>query len=152
MHFELKDAKKIWTEKITRAKFRSEEFKRRIDTLKTLRKAKSAAVQNQLFEQYNFLNAKGETVNVLDLFLDFPPAGTGECAAPKLLQFAYENDLKPICMAEFWWGPSPKSAIRKHGQFYPACKSKCEPVLGHMLQGLNVDDSPLTDRIERENT
>ncbi|MGL5786758.1 MAG: RluA family pseudouridine synthase, partial [Bacteroidales bacterium] len=67
----------------------------------------------------------------------------GECAGPKLLQYAYANDLVPIAMAEFWWGASPKTEVREHGHFYPACKGKCEPILGHMLQGLNVEPNPL---------
>jgi tRNA pseudouridine32 synthase/23S rRNA pseudouridine746 synthase len=71
-----------------------------------------------------------------------PPGGTGDCCAPKLLQYAYQHGLKPVCMAEFWWGPSPKSEIRQHGQFYPACRGKCKPVLTWMLQGLDVDPDP----------
>jgi len=73
----------------------------------------------------------------------FPPAGAGECAAPKLLQYAYKHQLKPIAMAEFWWGDSPKAEIRHHGYYYPACKGKCGPILGHMLQGLEVEENPL---------
>ena len=72
-----------------------------------------------------------------------PPAAAGECAAPKLLQYAFQNDLEPICMAEFWWGDSPKSEVRKHGQFYPACTGKCEPILGHMLQGFELNENLL---------
>lgn len=78
-----------------------------------------------------------------------PPAGSGECAAPKLLNYAYQNQLKPIAMAEFWWGQSPKSQVRKHKQFYPACRSKCEPILGHMLRGLDVDPNPIQDTTTR---
>lgn len=74
--------------------------------------------------------------------LRVPPAGAGECAAPKLLHFAYENDYEPICMAEFWWGKPPQSEVRIHENFYPACKGKCEPILGFMLQGLEVDANP----------
>ena len=72
-----------------------------------------------------------------------PPAAAGECSAPKLLQYAFENKLKPLAMAEFWWGEPPKSSVRKHGLFYPACQGKCEPILGHMLKGMNVDENPL---------
>ncbi|WP_258541695.1 RluA family pseudouridine synthase [Parvicella tangerina] len=118
-------------------------YQKHLKALKEQRKAKSNQLQQQLFEQYNFLNAKGETKNVLDLFGgEVPPAGTGECAAPKLLQFAYQHNFQPIAMAEFWWGNSPKKEIRKHWEFYPACKRKCEPVLGFMLQGLDVDEDP----------
>lgn len=114
--------------------------------LKDLRKSRSSKIQQQLFEQYNFFNAKGEKKNVLDVFGDIlPPGGTGECAAPKLLQFAYQHQLKPVCMSEFWWGISPPKEIRKQGEYYPACKRKCEPVLGFMLQGLTVDKNPRKD-------
>jgi tRNA pseudouridine32 synthase/23S rRNA pseudouridine746 synthase len=93
------------------------------------------------------LNALGESKNVVDVFAEIgailPPAGAGECAAPKLLHYAYTNGFKPICMAEFWWGASPKSEVRQHKNFYPACRGKCEPILGHMLRGLDVEDNPM---------
>ncbi|HLT86237.1 MAG TPA: pseudouridine synthase [Sphingobacterium sp.] len=118
-----------------------------IEDLKSTRKLKSAALQQRLFEQYQFLNARGETKSVLAIFAEnkqlIPPAGAGECAAPKLLQYAYQHQLKPICMAEFWWGISPSSEVRKHKNFYPACKSKCEPILSHMLKGLHVAPNPM---------
>lgn len=118
-------------------------FQNELNHLKEQRKAKSNALQQMLFEQYNFRNAKGEIKNVLQLFgSELPPAGTGDCAAPKLLQFAYQNNLTPLCMAEFWWGISPPKEIRKQGHYYPACKRKCEPVLGFMLQGLKVEENP----------
>ena len=81
-----------------------------------------------------------------EIFNNNPPAGAGECAAPKLLNYAFEHQLKPIAMAEFWWGQSPKSEIRKHKQFYPACKSKCEPILlSHMLMGLEMESNPFEE-------
>jgi tRNA pseudouridine32 synthase/23S rRNA pseudouridine746 synthase len=120
------------------------EYKAKIEVLKSQRAAHSADLQRRIFERYTFLNAAGCTKNVLDLFTESPPAGAGECAAPKLLQYAYLNALKPICMAEFWWGMAPDSEVRIHGHFYPSCKSKCEPILGHMLQGLVVDQNPIT--------
>ena len=79
-----------------------------------------------------------------------PPAGAGECAAPKLLQYAYLNKLKPIAMAEFWWGKSPSSEIRKHKQFYPSCRGKCEPILGHMLEGLDVEPNEMLSNLKDE--
>ncbi|WP_246454749.1 hypothetical protein [Hyunsoonleella aquatilis] len=90
---------------------------------------------------------------MIDIFDDAqvpPPAGSGECAAPKLFQYAYENNLKPIAMAEFWWGASPKSEVRKHKQFYPSCHSKCEPILGHMMRGLVVEDNPIESVAEHD--
>lgn len=118
-----------------------------IEERKDLRKQKSSDLQNRLFDQYHFLNANGETRDVLSIFEEAiqmqPPAGAGECAAPKLLQYAYLHQLKPICLAEFWWGASPGSEVRKHNYYYPACRGKCEPILGHMLQGLDVDPNPM---------
>jgi tRNA pseudouridine32 synthase/23S rRNA pseudouridine746 synthase len=117
-------------------------------------KPMSQDLQLWLFRQYRLLNAKGEKKDLVDIWQDYhtspkirhkyplPPGGTGDCCAPKLLQYAYQHDLKPVCMAEFWWGPSPKSEIRHHGQFYPACRGKCLPVLTWMLQGLEVDPNP----------
>ena len=115
-------------------------------TLKKKRKSKSNGLQQLLFDQYNFLNISGEKRNVIDIFrnrvIDIPPSGTGDCAAPKMLQYAFANGYTPVAMAEFWWGKSPNSEIRKHGNFYPACRGKCEPVLGHMLQGMEIDPNP----------
>ncbi|WP_438962019.1 pseudouridine synthase [Nonlabens sp.] len=122
-------------------------YQSQIESLTKQRKQQSLELQDWIFKQYDLLNARGERKNVLEIFnelhLGAPPASTGDCAAPKLLQYAFAKGLKPIALAEFWWGTSSKSQIRKHKQFYPACRSKCEPVLGHMLQGLNVEDNPL---------
>lgn len=126
-----------------------EDRQQAIERLRNERKSRSAALQRRLFDQYQFLNAAGEQRSVLSIFTDSkqptPPAGAGECAAPKLLQYAYQHSLKPIAMAEFWWGASPASEVRKHKNYYPACKSKCEPILSHMLQGLSVDPNPLLE-------
>lgn len=119
------------------------------EQLKQLRKERSHALQNKLFASYCFLNAKGEKKDLLNIFeghtFGVPPAGAGECCAPKLLQFAYLQGWKPLAMAEFWWGASPKSEVRKHGQVYPACWGKCEPILGHMLEGVQVKPSPFLE-------
>ena len=125
-----------------------------IEQLKQERKRRSAALQRKLFEQIRILNARGEVKDLCELFAPTyqgaPPAGAGECAAPKLLQYAYQHQLEPIAMAEFWWGDSPKTEIRHHGYYYPACKGKCEPILHHMLQGLRVDENPLLADSHRE--
>jgi tRNA pseudouridine32 synthase/23S rRNA pseudouridine746 synthase len=143
----LKDLERKTEEKIQSFENVVDSFEKIIEEKKNYRKAKSTQLQQWLFTQYNFLNAKGDLKNVLPIFDDFagilPPAGTGECVAPKLLQYAYQNDLKPICMAEFWWGRSLSSAIRKHKNFYPSCRGKCQPVLGYMMEGLEIDDNPL---------
>ena len=122
-------------------------FTNQIETLKEERKIKSAALQQYLFEQYQFLNSKKEAKDLGQIFTETsalkPPAGSGECAAPKLLQYAFLNNLKPIAMAEFWWGQSPNAEIRKHKQFYPACQGKCKPILTHMLTGIEMDTNPM---------
>ena len=119
----------------------------KVKEYKAARKELSNKLQNWIFEQYQFLNANGDSKNALQLFKNIPPyippSGTGDCAAPKLLQYAYLNDLKPVALAEFWYGEPLKSQIRKHGHYYPSCRSKCEPILEHMLQGLEVDDNPM---------
>ncbi|PVY39437.1 pseudouridylate synthase [Pontibacter virosus] len=117
----------------------------RIDELQKLRRTNSVALQAKLFDQYHFLNQKGEVKGLRDIFQKRangnPPAGAGECAAPKLLQYAFQHNMKPLAMAEFWWGQSPKSTTWKHGHFYPACHEKCKPILAHMLQGIALDKS-----------
>ena len=118
-----------------------------VESLKEERKQRSIALQQWIFRQFRLLNALGEEQDIYRIFEETahrnPPAGTGECAAPKLLQHAYLNGLKPIAMAEFWWGESPKGEIRHHGYYYPACRHKCEPILHFMLQGLDVEPNPL---------
>ena len=122
-------------------------FDEEINQLKEERKLKSNSLQNQLFDQYQFLNKFKQEKGLREIFeqtsFQQPPAAAGECAAPKLLQYAFQENLEPICMAEFWWGDSPKSEVRKHQHFYPACTGKCEPILGHMLQGIELDDNLL---------
>ena len=144
---EYKRQERFWKEEISKLQGQVDDWEHRIQQLKTERKTRSAALQQQLFEQFKMLNFRGESKDLCKIFEQTvhktPPAGAGECAAPKLLQQAYLHDWKPIAMAEFWWGASPKTEIRHHGHFYPACKGKCEPILGHMLQGLEVDENPM---------
>ena len=108
---------------------------------------KSNELQNKIFDHYIFLNQKKEKKSLLTIFKEsvfkIPPAGAGECAAPKLFQFAFLNDFTPICMAEFWWGMPPDSEVKVHKQFYPACRGKCEPILSHMLSESFVETNPL---------
>lgn len=145
----LADSKQHWTAQIEQAQLQVDDYQSQITRLKEQRKQRSHQLQHQLFSNYQFLNAQGKIAVLIDLFKNtqspIPPAGSGECAAPKLLQFAYQHQLKPIAMAEFWWGDSPRSAIRRHGKFYPSCNSKCLPILTHMLQGLDVEANPLLD-------
>ena len=143
---EFKRLERYWKEQISEIKTELESFSSQIEALKAERRNRSAALQQKLFQQFNFLNAKGETKNLCAIFEETvqktPPAGAGECAAPKLLQYAYLSGLSPIAMAEFWWGESPKTEIRHHGYYYPSCRGKCEPILRHMLQGLDVEPAP----------
>ncbi|MGS4346851.1 pseudouridine synthase [Myroides odoratus] len=144
---ELRVLTAYWQEQIETTQQLIRDFDRLINRLKEERKQKSNALQRQLFQQYRFLNYNGEEQDLLAIFeqtaVQQPPAAAGDCAAPKLLQYAYLNGYNPLAMAEFWWGESPKSEIRKHKHFYPACRGKCEPILGHMLGGLTIDDNPL---------
>lgn len=134
------DTLKQWTDKIC--------------AWKTERKQRSAALQQKLFEQFRILNAKGEEKDICQIFAEtthtIPPAGTGECALPKMLQYAYQHDMQPLAMGEFWQGVSPKNEIRHDGCFYPSCKSKCAPILSHALIGLNVEKNPLQDDKHRD--
>lgn len=123
------------------------QYDERIAALRQRRRSMSDELQRWLFEQYRMLNARGEERNLIDIFSTtthaVPPAGAGDCCAPKLLQYAYSHSLQPVCMAEFWWGESPRQEIRHHLSYYPACRSKCLPILTHMLQGLDVEPNPL---------
>ena len=142
----LKKMTKYWNFQIENAQKEVNLLLDEINQLKEERRVKSGALQQKLFAEYSFLNQFGELKSIGEIFNDNPPAGAGECAAPKLLHYAFEHHLKPIAMAEFWWGQSPKSEIRKHKQFYPACKSKCEPILlSHMLQGLEMEANPFQE-------
>lgn len=128
---------------------KSEVHNEQIYLLKEARKNHSGALQKELFDQYQFLNQAGDVKSLREIFENAlyknPPAGAGECAAPKLLQYAFQHNMKPIAMAEFWWGLSPKSDFWKHGQYYPACQEKCRPILDHMLAGIETDEEPLSE-------
>lgn len=140
-----------WKKLLEKRKAEVVAFETAIEDLKMERKERSAALQQKLFQQFRMLNAKGEVKDLCTIFKETvhktPPGGAGECALPKLLQYAYLHQLKPLAMAEFWWGNSPKTEVRHHGYYYPSCKGKCEPILKHMLQGLEVDENPLTANI-----
>ena len=144
---EYKRLERSWKEKIAALQVEVNNREELIQELKVERKSRSAALQQQLFGQFRMLNYRKEVKTLCDIFSQTvhktPPAGAGECAAPKLLQQAYLHGWKPIAMAEFWWGNSPKAEIRHHGYYYPACKGKCEPILQHMLQGLEVEENPM---------
>ena len=136
---EIKRAKDRWKNTISELETQLSEVRDRIKSLKRLRAGKSDKLQRWIFEQYIVHNAAGEKASILDIFQKqglMPPGGTGDCAAPKLLNYAYTHGLKPIAMGEFWYGQSPATAVRTHGHFYPSCTSKCGPLLSYMMQGL----------------
>ena len=133
----------------------SEKVSQKLAALKQQRKQFSEELQLWLFSQYRMLNARGEVKDLVEIWRDYhsspkiqqrfplPPGGSGDCCAPKLLQYAYRHHLHPVAMAEFWYGSSPRGEIRHHGQFYPACRGKCLPILTFMLQGLDAEaESP----------
>lgn len=130
------------------------DINRQIDTLKAERHHRSIRLQRWLFTNFRVVNCRGEYRSLRDIFASqkhcLPPAGAGECAAPKLLQFAFKNHLTPICMAEFWYGRSPIGILRTHGRFYPACQSKCQPILDYMLQGLTVAPNRLLSQLDSQ--
>ena len=162
MKAELHRIKKRYAALLEAAEAEVEEYNSRISELKTVRKRKSDQLQRWLFSQFTFLNAQGERSDLLSIFRNyyilnrpqsvfathfatvgeqitlFPPSGTGECCEPKLLQYAFTHGMRPVEMAMFWWGEPPKTEIRQHGQFYPACNGKCKPLLTWMLKGMNV--------------
>lgn len=151
---EYKRLEKEWKKRLEELETEVRHFDIEIERLKTERKERSAALQRKLFEQFRMLNAQGEVKDLYTIFEQtvqkVPPAGAGECALPKLLQYAYLHQLRPLAMAEFWWGDSPKNEIRHHGYYYPSCKGKCEPILQHMLQGLEIDENPLLNPVHEE--
>ena len=162
MKAELHRTKKRYAALLEAAEAEVEAYNRKIAELKSTRKRKSDQLQRWLFSQFIFQNARGERKDLLSIFRNyyllhspksvlathfaamgeqitlFPPSGTGECCEPKLLQYAFTHAMRPIEMAMFWWGEPPKTEIRQHGQFNPACNGKCKPLLTWMLKGMNV--------------
>lgn len=153
--FKFRMLKESWKQVLDALKSEIDLVEFKIEELKRNRKEKSAALQNQLFEQYSFLNKNGKWKNLRDIFsetvFEKPPAGAGECATPKLLQYAFLKNLKPISFGEFWWGASPKSEVRKHGQFYAACSGKCRPILKHMLEDVELEENLLLKNLAEHN-
>lgn len=128
-----------------------------IQALKVKRKLMSERLQGRIFELFVVRNARGEERDLQQVFRDYyathrslmsptPPSGSGECCAPRLLNYAYQQGLVPVCMAEFWCGRSPVGLVRHDGEFYPACQGKCKPILTFMLQGLDVEPNPLAQK------
>ena len=144
---ELKRAQRAWQAKIVEKEYLLKIFTDQKALYVAERRSRSAALQQWLFRQFVMQNGRGEKRTLLDIFKEhrgcIPPAGAGECAGPKLMQYAYANSLHPLALAEFWVGESPVGEVRRDGCFYGACKSKCEPILTYMLQGLDVEENAL---------
>lgn len=136
---ELRRLKTSWEDKIRAIRNEIDALTSEISELKSIRARMSDDLQTWIFGQYIVHNALGEEKSIHDIFAGeglIPPGGTGECAAPKLLEYAYRNGLRPLAMGEFWYGKSPETAVRTHGHFYPSCTSKCGPLLKFMMKGL----------------
>jgi len=144
---QLKTLKNKWLAKIKNIEQQLNKLNNAIALVKNERQNRSSALQDKLFKQYQLLNKYRETQSLQQIFKptsqQVPPAGAGDCAAPKLIQYAFKKNYHILAMTEFWWGKSPKSEIRQHKNFYPACLGKCEPILKWMLKGINQDDNPL---------
>lgn len=110
-----------------------------IKALKSERSELSNGLHRLVFDGYLLCNRLAERQAITDFFPEgLPPGGAGDCAAPKLIHYANQQGLKPIALAEFWWGAAPKEGVRHHGHFYPACRGKCHPILPFMLRGLDL--------------
>ncbi len=138
---ELKRLKQSWEERISGLKAEINRLESEIHELKSRRSQMSDELQDWIFSRYIVHNSSGEEASIKEIFAAeglVPPGGTGDCAAPKLLEYAFRNGLEPLAMGEFWYGKSPDTAVRTHGHFYPSCTSKCGPLLGWMLRGTEV--------------
>lgn len=145
---ELKRIRIRWDNEIKKLQNEAETIISGINEMKARRAAMSDELQKWIFRQYIVHDFTGSQSSIEDIFAAeglIPPGGTGECAAPKLLEYAYENRLRPIAMGEFWYGASPETAVRTHGRFYPSCTSKCGPLLRFMLNGILVKEDPSAD-------
>lgn len=131
-----------WHEKIQLLQQQLEALEQQIKQIKEARAQKSRGLHLQVFASYQLRNNLGEQQGISHFFEGMPPAGSGDCAGPKLLHYAHQHQLQPLALAEFWWGASPSTGIRHHGHFYPACRGKCLPILPFMLRGLAVEDEP----------
>lgn len=145
--FEIKNIKKEFKHQRNELNAKIGAWQTEIERQKEHRSLYSVELQKKLFEAYKLTNFKNETKNILEIFSDFtkdiPPSGTGECALPKLLHFAATHQFTPVCFGEFWWGASPIGEVRKHKAYYPACRSKCEPLLSFLLHGVSCQSNPV---------
>ncbi|TLS76502.1 RluA family pseudouridine synthase [Mariprofundus erugo] len=140
---EATDTALAWEQRLDAIQQQLEAIEQQLLDLKSSRSEQSRALHRQVFAAYRLHNFAGRQQTILHFFADStPPAGSGDCAAPKLIHYANQHNLQPLAMAEFWWGPSPATGIRHHGHFYPACRGKCRPILPFMLEGIAVEKEP----------
>ena len=139
---EFTNATLAWQEKLQVLQQQLDEIEQQIKEIKAQRTEKSRQLHNILFATYRLSNFAGETQPITDFFDGMPPAGSGDCAGPKLVHYARKHQLQPIALGEFWWGASPSAGIRHHAHFYPACRGKCRKILPFMLRGLAVEAEP----------
>lgn len=139
----LKQCKSAWDKKLVKARQQfTDSYEIAIDSLKQKRKQLSRQLHRKVFENYRLVNKLGEQEPMLNLFDGkLPAGGTGDCAVPKLLQFAHQNKYKILAMAEFWWGAPPDDGVRHHAHFYPPCRGKCHPILPFMLKGIEIEQT-----------
>jgi len=141
---ERKKAKLSWIEQLNSIESRLQNIKKRRVALEKRKTNAAIESKKKLFSSYKLINGVNQAKSQLDFFPDDPPLeGTGDCVAPRLLQFAYTKNLKPLAIAEFWWGSSPENSIRHHGNFYPACRGRCQAILPFMLKGLKIKEREL---------
>lgn len=148
---EVKRAKAKYKPLVAEAQMAVSALESQIEAQKAARREASDGLQRWLFSHFIMVNARGERRPLTEIFSEYyhehtkippatlPPSGSGECCEPKMLQYAFLHELRPRCMAMFWWGRSPEAEVRHHGEYYPACQGKCRPLLPWMLQGLDVD-------------
>ena len=152
MKASLKRLKKRQAEELSQKESMVEKLRAEAESLRKERKQRSEDLQRWLFSHFTVLNARGERRHLLDIFANtptpIPPSGAGDCCAPKLLQYAFLHKMRPLSIAEFWWGNSPVGTLRRHLDYYPACRGKCLPILTHMLQGIDVDYNPWEETTE----
>ena len=139
---EATNATLAWSERVQSVQQQLDALEQQIEKIRERRTERSRQLHREFFESYRLINVLQEEQPITRFFESTPPAGSGDCAGPKLIQYAHHHHLQPIALAEFWWGPSPSTGIRHHGQFYPACRGKCRPILPFMLRGLNVQQEP----------
>lgn len=149
MKAELRRIKKRQAEQVGLIEARIGDVERKTEALKYQRRKQSDELQRWLFSNFVLVNSHGESRNLLDIFAETvfktPPSGAGECCEPKLLQYAFAHGLRPLCMAMFWYGESPKAEVRHHLHYYPACNGKCRPILTWMLGPEICGDRPVIE-------